>query len=254
MEKKYNVYLLIDPRTELPFYVGKGKGNRYSQHKKEFEKQINYFSRIYKHPILQLSLKHLVFYELAELNLEYTFEIIENLTEQEAFLLEQALIAWLGRKVCGNGILTNLLSGGKDGNLYFDDQALIEIYRNDNLREHLLKFPKTSTEWIARTLYFHDEMSIGYPFKELKIDWLYQFHQCNQQFATKVIEHLKNYDAIITPYYWVRKVNNKPFEEDNIYEMTESFEYILEESELKRRENEFKKYKEELKKHRNKKL
>ncbi|WP_298549224.1 GIY-YIG nuclease family protein [uncultured Aquimarina sp.] len=246
MERKYNVYILIDPRTKLPFYVGKGKGKRFSQHKKEYDKQIEYFSRVYKHPILQLSLKHLVFYELSELDLEYEFEIIDNLTEEEAFLLEQALIAWLGRKVCGNGILTNLLSGGKNGNLYFDDQALIEIYRNDILREHLLKFSKTSTKWISRTLDFRDEMSQGYPFKELKIDWLYQFHQCNQQFALKVIELLKTYDAIITPYYWVRKINNKPFEEDKVYIMDESFEFILEESELQRRKDEFNKYKEEL--------
>ncbi len=246
MERKYNVYILIDPRTKLPFYVGKGTGKRYGQHKKEYDKQIEYYNRIYKYPVLQLSLKHLVFNELSELNLDYEFEIIENLTEQEAFILEQGLIAWLGRKICGNGILTNLLSGGKNGNLYFDDQALIELYRNDLLRENLLKFPKTSTEWIARTLYFRDEMSYGYPFKELKIDWLYQFHQCNEQFAIKVIELLKTYDAIITPHYWVRKINNKPYQEDNVYIMEESFEFILEESQLERRKTEFEKYKDEL--------
>jgi hypothetical protein len=246
VDRKYNIYILIDPRTKLPFYVGKGKGKRFNQHKKEYNKQIEYFSKVYKHPIIQLSLKHLVFYELSELNLEYELEIIECLTEEEAFLLEQGLIAWLGRKICGNGILTNLLSGGKKGNLYFDDQALIEIYRNDLLREYLLKFPKTSSEWIARTLYFRDEISNGYPFKELKIDWLYQFHQCNQQFALKVIEILKNHDAVITPYYWVRKINRKPYEEDNVYVMDESFKYILEESQLQMRKDEFNKYKEEL--------
>lgn len=246
MERNYNVYILIDPRTKLPFYVGKGKGNRYCQHKKEYDRQIEYYNRIYKHPILQLSLKHLVFNELSQLKLDYEYEIIENLTEEEAFILEQGLIAWLGRKVCGNGILTNLLSGGKKGDLYFNDQVLIELYRNDLLRGHLLKFPKTSTEWIARTLYFRHEMSNGYPFNELKIDWLYQFHQCNEQFAIKVIELLKNYDAVITPYYWVRKMCTKPYQEDNVYVMEESFEFILEESQLERRKKEFRKYKEEL--------
>jgi len=200
MEKKFNVYILIDPRTKLPFYVGKGKGKRF----------------------------------------------IENLTEEDAFLLEHALIAWFGRKICGNGILTNLLSGGKNGNLYFDDQALIEIYRNEELRNHLIKFPKTSSEWIVKTLDFRDDNAFGYPYKELKIDWLYQYHQCNQQFALKVIKLLRSYDAIITPYYWVRKTNNKSFEEDNIYIMEESFEFILEESEIQRRKNEFDQYIEEL--------
>lgn len=246
MEKKYNVYILIDPRNKQPFYVGKGKGKRYKQHKKEYEKQIEYFTKIYKFPVPQLSLKHLVFHELSELNQEYEFEIIENLTEDEAFLLEQALIAWFGRKICGNGILTNLLSGGKEGNLYFDDQALIEIYQKEELLNYLMKFPKTSTKWIARTLYFKDEMLVGYPFKELNIDWLYQYHQCNQQFAVKVIELLRSYDAVITPHYWVRQLNNKPFEEDNVYIMNESFEYILEESVIERRKSEFNIYVEEL--------
>lgn len=133
--------------------------------------------------------------------------------------------------------------------MFFDDQILVELYKNDKLREHLLKFPKTSTDWIARTLYFRDEIQYGYPFKELKIDWLYQFQQCNQQFAIKVIELLKNYDAIITPYYWVRKINRKPFEGDNVYIMNESFDFI-EQSNLQRRKNLFNKYIEE---YRNKK-
>lgn len=118
MDKKFNVYILIDPRTKLPFYIGKGKGNRFNQHKREFKKQIEYYNKIYSNPIFQLSLKHLVFHELSILNLDYEYEIIENLNEKEAFILEQALIAWLGRKVCGNGILTNLLSGGKKVNCF----------------------------------------------------------------------------------------------------------------------------------------
>jgi hypothetical protein len=32
---KYYVYLLIDPRNGLPFYVGKGKGRRCYAHEKE---------------------------------------------------------------------------------------------------------------------------------------------------------------------------------------------------------------------------
>jgi hypothetical protein len=32
---KYYVYLLVDPRNGLPFYVGKGKGRRCHQHRAE---------------------------------------------------------------------------------------------------------------------------------------------------------------------------------------------------------------------------
>jgi hypothetical protein len=32
---KYYVYLLVDPRNGLPFYVGKGKNNRCHAHRKE---------------------------------------------------------------------------------------------------------------------------------------------------------------------------------------------------------------------------
>ncbi len=252
IEKNYNVYLLIDPRTQLPFYVGKGKGKRYSQHIKEFEKQVDYFSRIYKFPNIQLSLKHLIFKELSELNLEYQHEVIDNLTEEEAFLLEEALIAWFGRKVCGNGILTNLLSGGKQSSINFDDQSLIEIYQKRELLQIVLKYPKTSTKWIAKTLYFFDNTSFGYPFRELSIDWLYQYHQCNQQFALKVIDLLKTYDAVITPFYWVRKTNNNPFENDNIYIMNESFNWILEEEMIDRRKKEFEEYKTKLHEYRTK--
>ncbi len=242
METNYNVYLLIDPRTKLPFYVGKGKGKRYSQHLKEYEKQIDYFSNLFKYPKLQLSLKHLIFYELSELNLEYEFQVIENLTEEDAYLLEEVLIAWFGRKICGNGILTNLQAGGKDGSLSFDDQNLIEIYQKKELLDIVVKYPKTSTKWIAKTLYFYKESSYEYPFEELSIDWLYEYHQCNQQFALKVIDLLKTYDAVITPFYWVRKINNNPFEKDYLYIMDESFNTILEENNIIRHKSEFEKY------------
>ncbi len=37
MEFEYYVYLLIDPRSNKPFYVGKGKGNRCYDHLRESE-------------------------------------------------------------------------------------------------------------------------------------------------------------------------------------------------------------------------
>jgi|LakMenEpi03Aug12_release.lakeMendotaPanAssembly.Ray.scaffolds.fasta_scaffold384667_3 hypothetical protein len=37
MEFKYYVYLLIDPRNNKPFYVGKGCGDRCYEHLKDYE-------------------------------------------------------------------------------------------------------------------------------------------------------------------------------------------------------------------------
>jgi len=249
LENEYYVYILIDPRTKLPFYVGKGKGRRFKNHQKEYENQLVYFSEMYNSPVQVLSLKHFVFHELAESNLEYESQLIANLSEEDAFLLEQVLISWFGRKICGNGILTNLLSGGRKGGIYFNEQPLIEIYSRKKLLNEVTKFPKTSTDWVARTLYFYERGSTSYPFKELTIDWLYQYHQCNQQFAVLVIELLEKYDAIITPYYWVRKVINKPFEEDNVYIMNESFLYIDEENDNERAYIAFEEYVEEYNKY-----
>lgn len=38
LARVYYVYALIDPRDGLPFYIGKGTGNRYAQHKREWER------------------------------------------------------------------------------------------------------------------------------------------------------------------------------------------------------------------------
>jgi hypothetical protein len=37
---KWYVYELIDPRTNRPFYVGKGSGNRIDHHEKEADKGV----------------------------------------------------------------------------------------------------------------------------------------------------------------------------------------------------------------------
>lgn len=226
MDDNYYVYILFDPRNGLPFYVGKGTGRRYTNHEKEFVKQKEYYSKIYSLPEKMFSLKHKVFYELEQQNLICDFKLIEGLNEDDALLLEHGLIAWFGRKICGNGILTNLLCGGKKGDLYFDDEQLIRLLEREDLQREILKYKKTSTIWIARTLYFYNNDQMSYPFKELSIDWLYQYHGCYQDFAIKVIKLLKDYDSVITPFYWVRKVQKKKFQDDNVYIMNESIELI----------------------------
>lgn len=226
MKNGYYVYILIDPRDKMPFYVGKGKNKRYLEHEKELDKQIVYLSNNNSSPEKLLSLKQRVIFDLKQCNLTYEFELIEGLIEEDAFMLEQALIAWFGRRLCGNGVLTNLLSGGKNGELYFDDQLLIQVYNRSDMLHIITKYPKLSEAWIAKTLYFYDKDVRGYPFVELKIDWLYQYHRAYEQFAVEVVNLLKEYDSVITPFYWVRKVKHNKLKDDSLFIMKNCMELI----------------------------
>lgn len=93
----YYVYELIDPRTDVPFYVGKGKGNRSNMHYKESEWWYNKrkAGRIKK---------------LLELNLTYKVnKVFFTEKEQEAKDFEKNLIEKYGRiGFEDHGILLNL--------------------------------------------------------------------------------------------------------------------------------------------------
>ena len=75
------LYLRIDG---TPYYVGKGKGNRYKG----------------SHTVSVPPLERIEF-------------VAENLTDEQACKLEQELIEQYGRKDLGTGILRNLTSGGE---------------------------------------------------------------------------------------------------------------------------------------------
>jgi len=107
MRKDFYIYYLIDYNTNLPFYVGKGTGNRIYDH----EKCILNGKTTNKNPILSRKIKkiinsgHKIIYK----------KIIENITEQEAFLLEQSEIKKYGRLNNKSGILCNMTNGGEGG-------------------------------------------------------------------------------------------------------------------------------------------
>jgi len=225
MKNEYYVYILINPINEEPFYVGKGKGARYKQHEKEIDKHLEYFSLRSFEPEKLLSLKLKELYDLRERGLSPQIDIIKILNDSDAYLLEHCFIAWFGRRLCGNGVLTNVLSGGRKGNLLFDEQLLIEIYNRPKLLDIVLQYPKLSTNWIAKSLYFYQKNEQGYPFEELNIDWLNK--KINfEQYAEKVINKLKDYDALITPFYWVRKVKNTDLKTDSTHIYEEGQELI----------------------------
>ena len=95
--KTYYVYQYKDPTTHLPFYVGKGTNQRMFFHLKETYENT---SNVFKWAHIQ---------GLRNKGLEPVIEVIaDNLSEVDAYTLEEALIKKYGRKgLDPSGILTN---------------------------------------------------------------------------------------------------------------------------------------------------
>ncbi|HET8688780.1 MAG TPA: NUMOD3 domain-containing DNA-binding protein [Methanosarcina sp.] len=97
----YCVYALIDVRTGLPFYVGKGlkENNRYEDHFKEsVEKNTN------KHKVHKIQYLFSHGYEIPVAILANDIEI-----EDDAYDVESGFIRFYGREnIDPNGILTNI--------------------------------------------------------------------------------------------------------------------------------------------------
>lgn len=93
---RYYVYLLIDPRNNKIFYVGKGKGNRINQHLlgalDERNSETEKIKRIREIQRKGLDVKHVV--------------LRHELTEKESFEVESAIIDVLGKES-----LTNIVKG-----------------------------------------------------------------------------------------------------------------------------------------------
>lgn len=101
----YYVYHLINPETDIPFYVGKGVGKRMYNHESK--------TRRGKIPQNNISL----FFEIKSVLKKYGkikyIKIKENINENEAFLTEISEIKKYGRRNNKTGILCNLTDGGE---------------------------------------------------------------------------------------------------------------------------------------------
>ena len=103
MNNKYYVYIYYDPRTNQPFYVGKGSGPRLYDHLKEtLEKTVN-------------KRKYYKIQSIHRDGLELIVEKYEdNLSEDKAYDLEEELILKWGRKDFDDGgILFNIVEAGR---------------------------------------------------------------------------------------------------------------------------------------------
>lgn len=105
---EFYVYLYCDPKTLVPFYAGKGKGNRAWSH----------LTRVDKAPMT---------YKIRKLQREGLTPVISVLfceTEELAFLAEVEMIDKYGRKDQKTGTLLNLTDGGEgvSGYAFSSDQ------------------------------------------------------------------------------------------------------------------------------------
>lgn len=135
----YYVYMLIDPRNNQPFYVGKGQGNRVFQHVIDAEKHMNISTDKYDtiREIIAAGkvVKHVIVYHGLK-------------TEAEAFRIECVLIdtlnycfrnltnAVLGHGSSQTGIMTTAeikqLYGAQPLNAIANDCVIININANYN--------------------------------------------------------------------------------------------------------------------------
>lgn len=102
----YYVYFLIDPIKQLPFYIGKGSGNRYLKHLNESKDDTSNMKKWCK------------IASIRNLGFEPEIYILKsNLPEDKAYKIEKFCIQFFGRKdIDKNGVLTNICEDGRPPN------------------------------------------------------------------------------------------------------------------------------------------
>lgn len=102
--KKYYVYQLLDPRTNEPFYIGKGCGDRMYRHERYVWKKNEWLVN----PLKCQKIKDIV-------SCGYSIVYQREFWDTEAACLEEEkrLIVLYGKVIDGTGSLTNLTDGGE---------------------------------------------------------------------------------------------------------------------------------------------
>lgn len=107
--QEYYVYLLVDPRTNQPFYIGKGKGNRVFAHKQAALTRLKEMDALAEDETKQ-TLKIQTINEILAADLTVSSYIVSyGLTQAQAFASENALINYI--KLVQGIELTNIVNG-----------------------------------------------------------------------------------------------------------------------------------------------
>lgn len=140
----YYVYELKDPKSNIVFYVGKGKGKRASYHTTRNKKGFYTENRYKDNVIRQILLTGL------DPIIEYVFY---SPNEEEAYTFEEALIKKYGRRLFeDNGILTNICESSNPPHLPYTDERK-EVYRRRMVgNTYRLGLVQTEEEKLARSL------------------------------------------------------------------------------------------------------
>lgn len=102
----FYVYKLIDPNTNIPFYVGKGSGDRMYQH--ELLRNRDYKSTSHNNQLLKNKINKVL---RESGRIRYQQYHVNN--EHQAFTIEKALIGRHGRRDLKTGTLCNMTNGGE---------------------------------------------------------------------------------------------------------------------------------------------
>lgn len=159
---KFYTYILLDQRFKgnftfgqysfnyLPFYVGKGKNDRYKVH--FMEAQNNVGCNIKKNEIINNIIE--------ELNKNPKVKKIICRSEERAFFLEKKLIKLIGRLDLETGPLTNLTNGGEGNSGFKLNSQQIENRRINSQKRNLTESGYKGVCFIKRLNKY--EAQIGY--------------------------------------------------------------------------------------------
>jgi len=139
----FYVYHLINPITNLPFYVGKGNGNRMYEH----EKSVRSGNRIRSNRMVVGTIKKI----LNENKSVIYKKVYENKIESDALKLEIEEIKKYGRRNNNTGILCNMTNGGDGFSGRVKSKTEIERIRKRMLENNPFK-GKTHSEESRRKI------------------------------------------------------------------------------------------------------